>query len=55
MHLPRGLRTPPSEVALATLVTAVMCVDLGQAAHPLLALPLTAAAGATLAWRLALP
>jgi signal transduction histidine kinase len=42
-------------VALATVVTAVMCVDLGQAAHPLLALPLTIAAGATLAVRLTVP
>jgi signal transduction histidine kinase len=55
MDLRRGLRMPPSEVALATVVTAVMCVDLGQAAHPLLALPLTIAAGATLAVRVGLP
>jgi signal transduction histidine kinase len=36
-------------------VTAIMAVDLGQAAHPLLALPLVLLAGSLLAWRLVLP
>jgi signal transduction histidine kinase len=48
-------RTPPTEVALAAVVTAVMAVDVGQAAHPVLALLLVVLAGSTLAWRLRLP
>jgi signal transduction histidine kinase len=50
-----GLRTPPSEVALATVVTIVMAADVQQAAHPLPALLLVLVAGSTLAWRLAVP
>jgi signal transduction histidine kinase len=49
------LRVPPSEVALAAVVTVVMVVDLGQAAHPLLALPVVLLAGSTTAWRLVVP
>jgi signal transduction histidine kinase len=55
MGVPERLRTPPSEVALAAVVTAVMAADLGQASHPLLALPLVLVAGSLLAWRLVLP
>jgi len=50
-----GWRTPPSEAALAAVVTVVMAVDVGQAAHPLLVLALVLPAGATLAWRLRIP
>ncbi|HUR13482.1 MAG TPA: histidine kinase [Mycobacteriales bacterium] len=56
MRVPEQLRTPPSEVALAAVVTAVMAADLGQAAHPfLVGLPLVLVAGSLLAWRLVLP
>jgi signal transduction histidine kinase len=55
MGVPERLRTPPSEAALAAVVTALMAADLGQAAHPLLALPLVLVAGSLLAWRLVLP
>ena len=48
-------RTPPSELALAAVVTAVMAADLQQAAHPALGLALVVAAGATVAWRLSHP
>jgi len=47
--------TPPSELALAAVVTIAMSVDLQQAAYPVLALLLVLPAGLTLAWRLRQP
>lgn len=48
-------RTPPTEAALAAVVTVVMAVDVGQAGQPLLLLALILLAGSTFAWRLRLP
>ncbi|MBK5305079.1 MAG: sensor histidine kinase [Frankiaceae bacterium] len=48
-------RTPPTEAALAAVVTAVMAADVGQAAHPFLVLALVLMVGPTLAWRLRVP
>src|SRR4051794_4813140 len=55
VEVPERLRTPPSEVALAAVVTAVMAVDIGQAARPVLAFVAVLLAGMTLAWRLVVP
>ena len=46
---------PPSELALAVLVTAVMAASLNQARCPLLSLLLVIPAGLSLAWRLPHP
>jgi signal transduction histidine kinase len=48
-------RPPPSEAALAAVVTVVMAADVGQAAHPLLVLALVLLIGPTFAWRLRVP
>ena len=48
-------RTPPTEAALAAVVTVVMAADVGQGAHPLLLLALVLLVGATIAWRLRVP
>jgi len=55
VKLSRGALPPPSELALAAVVTAAMVVDLHQASRPGLALLLVLVAGASLAWRLRLP
>jgi signal transduction histidine kinase len=48
-------RVPPRELALALVVTAAMCFDVGQSARPLLALPFVVIAGVSLAWRNVVP
>ena len=46
---------PPTEAALAAVVTVVMAADPEQAAHPFLLLGLVVLVGPTFAWRLRLP
>lgn len=48
-------RTPPTEAALAAVLTVVMAADVGQAAQPIVVLVLVLLAGTTFAWRLRLP